>query len=326
MRKCYFYKAFGLRIQSEIPLPLLETRNDKKTNLQIRIENFTHTFDLGAPVHYRLLENKKILCCAPSVANFLIDPPHEILVEPHENVSIETIQLFLLGSAIGVVLHHEDGLPLHASAIDFDGRAVVFAGSSGIGKSTLATAFLQDGHRLLSDDISMIRFAESIGPVLSSAYPQMKLWRQTLNEFNIESDGLPSIYKRIDKFNIAVGNQFQPLDLPLKAIIALELSETSTIQSEFLKGARAYSYLFKNTYRIEHLQRIGNPARHFKICSALAQQVPVIRLARPRSGCSSKELLEYCKDLLRKRGSPDEFRQRKNTLAAKPELFTDMPL
>lgn len=47
-------------------------------------------------------------------------------------------------------------LPLHATALELAGRAVLFAGPAGAGKSTLAAELLNHGARLIGDDLSVV--------------------------------------------------------------------------------------------------------------------------------------------------------------------------
>jgi len=58
---------------------------------------------------------------------------------------------------MSLVLRQRGWLPLHASAIELEGRALLFMGKSGAGKSTLAAAFETGGHPLLADDVVGIR-------------------------------------------------------------------------------------------------------------------------------------------------------------------------
>jgi hypothetical protein len=48
-------------------------------------------------------------------------------------------------------------LPMHASAIEFNGRAFLFAGTAGAGKSTLTAELLAHGARFIGDDLTVIR-------------------------------------------------------------------------------------------------------------------------------------------------------------------------
>jgi hypothetical protein len=48
-------------------------------------------------------------------------------------------------------------LPLHAAAVEVDGGAVVLGAPRSFGKTTLAAAFLNAGHRVLSEDVTCVR-------------------------------------------------------------------------------------------------------------------------------------------------------------------------
>jgi hypothetical protein len=56
-----------------------------------------------------------------------------------------------------------DRLPVHASLIERQGRAVVLAGPTGRGKSTLAYAALRMGWRVLADDGVYVQMRPSLG-------------------------------------------------------------------------------------------------------------------------------------------------------------------
>lgn len=47
-------------------------------------------------------------------------------------------------------------LPMHGSALEVNGRAILLCGQSGVGKSTLAANLLALGARLISDDLSVL--------------------------------------------------------------------------------------------------------------------------------------------------------------------------
>lgn len=73
----------------------------------------------------------------------------------------------------------EQVLALHGSAISVEGRAYVFLGASGAGKSTTAHALASRGFGLVSDDMVLIDVAR--GLVLPGA-PTVRLWREDLDE------------------------------------------------------------------------------------------------------------------------------------------------
>ena len=52
-----------------------------------------------------------------------------------------------------------------------------FVGDSGAGKSTLASAFLNRGYQLLSDDVIPVSLSQNHIPMVTPSYPQQKLWQ-----------------------------------------------------------------------------------------------------------------------------------------------------
>ena len=83
---------------------------------------------------------------------------------------------------MGTILMQRKMLPLHGSAIEIDGKVYAIVGDSGAGKSTLASAFLKQGYKLVSDDVIAVSLSqENSIPYVTPAYPQQKLWQESLN-------------------------------------------------------------------------------------------------------------------------------------------------
>ena len=82
----------------------------------------------------------------------------EIVAEPRQGVPDSNVRLFLLGSAMGALLHQRGLLPLHTNAVEVGGRAFAFMGKSGAGKSTLAAWFHDRGFRIVADDVCVVGF------------------------------------------------------------------------------------------------------------------------------------------------------------------------
>jgi len=85
------------------------------------------------------------------------------------------VRLFLLGSAIGALMHQRGLLVLHGSTVKVGDECVVFLGSSGVGKSTLATQLRHRGYACLGDDVCAISIGEDGVPYAAPAYPPASL-------------------------------------------------------------------------------------------------------------------------------------------------------
>lgn len=77
--------------------------------------------------------------------------------EPHAEADQRDVEKLRRGAVPLLLAHLAGSVPLHASAVAVDGRAVVFVGGSDLGKSTLAAALCdQEGASLLGDDAVVI--------------------------------------------------------------------------------------------------------------------------------------------------------------------------
>lgn len=73
-------------------------------------------------------------------------------------------------------------LPMHASAVEVDGRAYLLAGRAGAGKSTLTAELLGNGARLIGDDLSVLTPpAAGRGFEVLRGRPAMRLHAATAN-------------------------------------------------------------------------------------------------------------------------------------------------
>lgn len=104
---------------------------------------------------------------------------------------------YLTGPVAGIALRLSGRLTLHGSAVRLDGRGIAFAGSSGIGKSTLAAHLIAAGAEGLTDDILAIerrrgRWMVNPGP------GRLRLWPDVLAAVGVDESrsALPEADKR----------------------------------------------------------------------------------------------------------------------------------
>jgi len=80
------------------------------------------------------------------------------------------------GVATGTSLAMRGLLPLHGSAVEIDGRAVLLCGPAGAGKSTLAAGLTLHGGKLISDDLSVVSASVGQRPELYLGRPSIRLF------------------------------------------------------------------------------------------------------------------------------------------------------
>ncbi|MBD3107665.1 aldolase [Bacillus sp. AGMB 02131] len=296
-----YYKAFGLTINSV--LPLLELIPIKDC---INQEDVTITFgDLTAIKNTYLKENtyfyiNEDLCLfhIPDVAIFSISKGKEIIVSPYANANNDQIRLYVLGTCMGAILMQRRVLPLHGSAIFVEGKAYAIVGHSGAGKSTLASAFIQKGALLLSDDVIPIKFTEDNTPMIIPAYPQQKLWIESLNGFAMDHSNLRPIFNRENKYTIPVTNQFHDQPIALFGIIELVKVDHEQIVLSNIDKMQRFPLLYEHTYRNFFLNGMNQIEWHFSESAKVANKVPIFRVERPTSYFSAYELVDLIKSVM----------------------------
>ncbi|MGG3943996.1 aldolase [Peribacillus psychrosaccharolyticus] len=289
------YKAFGFTIFSDISLPEIPHHNletgladiiIKKTDLsQLMSERSSVT------EHFVVKENS-ITFHVPEIATFQIRNGNEILVSPLNNSDEDYHRLYILGTCMGAILMQRKILPLHGSAIAIDGKAYAFVGDSGAGKSTLASAFLNRGYQLLSDDVIPVTISAENIPIVTPAYPQQKLWMESLNQFGMESDQYKPIVERETKFAVPVSSQFANQQLPLAGIVELIKTDDLEISITPITKMARFHTLFTHTYRNFFLAGAGLMDWHFVTSAKMVNNLSFYQLQRPVSRFTAHDLTE----------------------------------
>jgi hypothetical protein len=276
----YDYRVFGLRVRSSVELPeLLPARDAAAPDVVIELGPVTES-----PQTQSGLTNVggALILVVPNVARYRIRAGVSITIAPCEGVPERNLRLFLLGSAFGALLHQRGLLPLHANAIEIDGKAVAYMGEPGAGKSTLAAWFHDRGHRIIADDVCVVGFDDAGKAVAKPGLPRLRLWREALEASGHDPASYPRSYagdERFDKFDVPIDSaKTVESDTPLAALYQLQRGEQASIDRR--SGLEAAEAVFANTYRGAYLEVVGDHEAHWTSAVRLVGQVPVFRAAR----------------------------------------------
>jgi hypothetical protein len=216
------------------------------------------------------------------VARYRVEGGSRILVSPSVGAADIDLRAFLLGTAIGVLLHQRRLLPLHVCAVVIDGRVHAFCGQSGAGKSTLAAAFHLHGYPMLSDDVGVVAPAPDGRVMFYPGFPRIKLWRDTLNHFVIDEEPLLRDVSRADKFHLPLHGSFGCEPMPLARLYALERGDPcSEPKVEPVSKPQAVGLVIEHTYRMELVRDVGDAKNHLQQCARVAQSIRCFRFIRP---------------------------------------------
>lgn len=295
----YKYKIFGYCVESEIILDAYEANFDQP---EVTIELGTVNKDLLGLANggwYFSKNDKHVAFYIPEIAAYEIIGEYTIIVEPDRGAVASEIQLFLLGSAFGFLMHQQGVFPLHGSTVDIGTSCLALVGHSGAGKSSLASGFIERGFRLLTDDVSRIGLINGINYVYPS-YPSQKIWKDAVAHMAIEHDPEKRVMNRMDKFYVNDRNRFSVNAMPIEAVIEIYPSDVKEPVLVRLEKRDALNVMITHSYRQEMMGEHTDLGAHLRFCSELAMVVPVYRLLRPRDGFTVREqvnvLVEYFGD------------------------------
>jgi hypothetical protein len=294
LKPVYSYQAFGLIIESTVACPELLPQ-EGAPDVTIHYGDVPESLDDGADKNAWYQQNSEaVLLKIDSIAKYLILRGEKIIIERASGSHNDEVRLYLFGSAFGALLHQRGMLPLHGSAIEVHGSAVVFVGPSGCGKSTLAGAFHQRGYRLVADDICVLSTSTGELPMVFPGFPRLKLWSDALKKLGKNSDELLRIIAKLDKFHLSLREEFCHYPRPLNRIYELAPADTQEIAITRLQGMEKLTTLIDHTYRLEFLTGPQRKQWHFKQCAMAARHAAVSRVTRP----SGAFLLDDLADLV----------------------------
>jgi hypothetical protein len=162
----YEYSVYGVTLASDAPLPL--PRSAGSGAATVRLTTAPPEFferEAGAAranphwdswFQYAALPGGRSYVRGWEMGETLVAADgRQIFCRPDAAAPPESFQVYLLGQALSFAFLKLGFEPLHGTAVVVEGRAVVFLGGSGLGKSTLAAAFVEAGYPVLTDDVLM---------------------------------------------------------------------------------------------------------------------------------------------------------------------------
>lgn len=280
----FLYQAYGKTISSELELPELcpVVQAGKKPDTFIVLGS---TPNAGLPGGNQIspfiwTAENDFLLEVPSIARFRVIGGRKIIVDPAPNIDEASIRVFLLGSALGALLFQCNLLVLHGNAVEIGDKCLICVGSSGIGKSSLTAAFTQRGYRVLADDVVPVNADGFAIPGI----PRIKLWKDVADKLEIETQNLTRIRPTLEKFNLPLGSAFCDEPRQVMQICLLSDHHDDGVSVTPVTGMEKFAILRANTYRPRFMSGMSLQPVHLRQCVALASQVRVAHVQRPKLG------------------------------------------
>jgi len=283
----YSYVAYGLGIQSPMPLPELVEMAKSKPDITIRREKIDRPLPISTDrdgSHFHMEAGEAYLFWQ-EVGAFLVRKGKEIVVDTFPGVEDRITRLPLLGTVLSAAISQRELPALHGSAVAVNGQAVAFLGFRGAGKSTMAAALYSRGHSMIADDSVVVDMHGPGIPKAVPSFPQFKLFPEAARaSLGDDPNKLPQLISGFEKRGRRVAERFSPRPVPLSRVYILDRGSEFGIEP--IPAQERFVHLFRHSYvaRIFGTSLKGPAASsHFLQCVGLAARVPVYRLRRPFS-------------------------------------------
>ena len=323
----FVYRACGLSLASDAPIPgLCPIDADIKADVTISMCGHTRSVDrtwepvsvwfespeLDASGRHEMRidvsqSGYRLAYCDDTT--FLIDWTGD-RVSVHWSAPLNDADAasYLSGSVLAFVLRLRGSVPLHASAVVIDGRAVLFVGDSWAGKSSTAAAFSILGFPVLSDDIVRIDVGDGDLAAYPS-HPRLNVWPDSAATLFGAPDALPVHSETYGKHYLdllAAGYPFQDAPVPVETIYVLKerSAHPEPPAIRLMPPRAALMALVGQTYGNCLLDRPMR-AREFDVLCRLVERVPVREL---RFGDDLGALVSSCRVLSEGMAGPKDRR------------------
>ena len=251
----------GWRVASQFPIPDLAPwiGDARDADIVIRLGKVPERLD--ELVHesplFQVAADGRCRFIISEVAAYLIKGGSEIVVDPYIELSSPDIRVFLLGTVLGVLCHQRGVIPVHASCVDINGKAALFAGPSGVGKSTLAAGFMRRGYSVLADDVTVVQPDGRGGYQVFPSFPRLKLWSRSADALGLAYRGEEQSRQELEKYHLRLQDQAPMVVRPLGSIHHMGVVHAPQFEkTEALTRQEALPLLMRSIYRLRAARRL----------------------------------------------------------------------
>jgi len=264
---------YGFEVESELPLRRLNRAPGERGTLRVEVAREPLAAPAGEPVSvledgagmrwYASYETGDgCMLVLPPSGSFLLEPGAGRVVVDAGDGDPDLLEHRIASAAICTLLSLRGDLVLHASGVESGGRAVLFCGPTGRGKSTLARGLGEEGCRIFGEDGIAVAL-DGTGP---TAFPGARGIRvRGQDEGGAGPDLVPD------------PGPGEPPPAPLAAIVLLR-KRGGALDVEALEPARALALLTPNLIHSGSRREIG--AAFSRLAGAL-HTVPAFAASLP---------------------------------------------
>jgi len=226
------------------------------------------------------------------VGIFYLENGKEIRIwKEREELTDREICTYLMTSMMGLMLIQKKLIPIHGSALSYNGKAVIISGCSGSGKSTTALSLLEKGLKFVADDVSAVRRVGN-GYNIFPGPPWQKVKRDVY-----EASDNPEEFEYINEFRDKFARRlpkgsYISEQIPVGCMFVVCAENVDEVELCEVTGVSKLHYITNNLYRGRVYHVSGINTERMQMFLDAAASIPIYVLSRPRGKDTIEESIE----------------------------------
>ena len=293
------YAIFDIALDCDMPLP--ELSEIETAEVVINVKAGTEQENIPEqPIwfhHWKDPDENILISCSkhdnayllrfPELVDFVISESGEsVKYFPKPCLAAETIRHLLLDQVIPTILGHQGRFVLHASAVEaLEDESIAFIGETGLGKSTLASSFYQNGAKLLTDDCLLLdeQDRQMIG---MPNYYGVRLYDDSATAILGQHQPLLPVAHYSTKNRFYLASQSRKKQHNRSSLVALFLLTESLDNDEIvitpIKGAEELIAIIKHTFELDVADKLSINRQFKNISNLMSSNIKIFQLQYPR--------------------------------------------
>ena len=227
----------------------------------------------------------------PGVARCSVNSGGPIRIARECAVGDVDLRLIVQGLPLAAYWTQRRFIALHAAAIQASRGAVVLAGNSCAGKSTLAAAMALRGFPILADEVVPLSVLPSGALRAHPGMHDVLLPQTAVAELGIEAAGLQEARTGLNRYYVA-GLPRADAVLDVAAIYVIETHNRRELEAQVLSGQEKILLTLQHGFNRKLPERQAVREHYFPWLGAAFAGIRVVRVRRPERLWSGDALLE----------------------------------
>lgn len=219
---------------------------------------------------YKISESEFLLHI-PGIAGFYVSKGKQIVISKKAGITENEVFLFLMDSVFSALMYQKGLLSFRGMALEKEGKAHVFAGSPGTGKSVLAYELLKTGkHRLISDG-----HVFSDGRLIYTGFQNITFLQDMINFYDLSSKELTRARPGLNKYWYQPEKCASESAYPIEALWIMPGVRNETYEIKELKGKEKLKNLWDATSWKKLAELMNRKKDHFGRYVQMANSIPI---------------------------------------------------